>query len=573
MSSLKKVTFFLLCLCLVFNLTSITFATEVIDTRTLATINKPGVVLVQTLWAADVTWYEFSFDSSFEEDLVAVIEDWVLNEVIPNTEEAMYAAMVQLMVENMEYYAFTTGNVQTEKTSTAAVGTGFIVTPDGYLITNAHVVHTNEEELYMQFAMSVLEEAAISGADEFTAEMRRSGYQMSQEEWDGIATSFYNLMAQSIEINNLQTSYSCFMGNVTPGSDVSAKGISLDLRKMGEPIPGKDVAILKMDKTNLPTVSLGDDTQLRTGDKVYAMGYPAVATLSEALNVAQAIQEPTLTQGIISAKKEMAGGWSILQTDAAIHGGNSGGPLFNDAGEVIGINTFGMIDTSSGSSVAGMNFAIPISVARQFMNEINITPTESNFTKQFKEAHVLFGSEKYSDALQILRNLNETNPGYPVLVDLLAESSSKAGSQPDKATEAPSLSPTPSIEVAKPVLSDNSNKNNENQSMFIMAIIVGGILVVLALVLIIILLTRNKKKASQPQYDYHQGSPGYQQGQQQYQQQTQHGYQQTQQGYRQEQEQYRQTADTQRTGGFCSQCGATLPPSTKFCAECGTKQA
>lgn len=250
---------------------------------------------------------------------------------------------------------------------------------------------------------------------------------MSQEEWDGLAGAFYSLMAQSMDINNLQTSYSCYLGNVTPGSDVSAKGVRLDLRKIGESIPGKDVAVLKLDKTNLPTVTLGDDTQLRTGDRVYAMGYPAVATLSEALNVAQAIQEPTLTQGIISAKKEMAGGWSILQTDAAIHGGNSGGPLFNEAGEVIGINTFGMIDSSSGSMVAGMNFAVPISVAMQFLNETNVTPTESQFTKQLKEAKALYDSKKYNEALNVLRTLSETNPGYPVVADLLAQCSAKAG--------------------------------------------------------------------------------------------------------------------------------------------------
>ncbi|NLB41280.1 MAG: zinc ribbon domain-containing protein [Clostridiales bacterium] len=126
-------------------------------------------------------------------------------------------------------------------------------------------------------------------------------------------------------------------------------------------------------------------------------------------------------------------------------------------------------------------------------------------------------------------------------MDLLAESSSKAGAQPDKATEAPSQSPSPGIEVAKPVISDNSNKNNENQSLFLMAIIIGGILVVLALVLIIVLLTRNKKKSGQPQYDYHQAPQGYQQ--------------------------------SPRTSGFCSQCGASLAPGTKFCAECGTKQS
>ena len=250
------------------------------------------------------------------------------------------------------------------------MGTGFIVTPDGYLVTNAHVVHTDEEELTMQFAMSSLEQYAVSATNAFMEEMRRQGYQMTQEEWDGIANVWYRLLASSMEISNLQTSYQCFIGNVTPGSDVSAKGRKLDLRKIGEPIPGKDIAILKMEGTNLPTVKLGDDTKLKTGDRVYAMGYPAVATVTDVLNIAQAIQEPTLTQGIISARKEMAGGWSILQTDASIHGGNSGGPLFNDDGEVIGVNTFGMLDADSGAAISGVNL-IPISI-QTVLGEINV---------------------------------------------------------------------------------------------------------------------------------------------------------------------------------------------------------
>ncbi|MGI6142031.1 MAG: S1C family serine protease, partial [Caldicoprobacterales bacterium] len=493
MNMFKKVIYFLLCICLFCSLSSTALADEPMDTRTLAMVNKPGVVLVQTLWTADITWYEFSLDSSFEEDLAYTIEEMVLNGIIPNTEEAMYSAMVQLMAENMIYYAFPTGNVQTETASTATVGTGFIVTPDGYMLTNAHVVHTNEEELYLQFAMTALEEYAVAGANEFDAEMRRLGYAMSQEEWDGIVAAFYNILAQGMEIDNLQTSYTCYMGNVTPGSDVSAKGILLDLRKIGEPIPGKDVAVLKLDKTNLPTVKIGNDTALRTGDKVYAMGYPAVATLTEALNVAQAIQEPTLTQGIISAKKEMAGGWSILQTDAAIHGGNSGGPLFNEFGEVVGINTFGMIDSDSGSMVAGMNFAIPISVAMQFLNEINVTPSESQFTTKLKEAKALFDKEEYNEALNILRVLNETNPGYPVVADLLAQCSEKADAQ-QVAAPVPDPNVTPADEGEKdtdPATSKNDQLSNSNSRLIIY--LVGGVAVLLAILVVVLLFTRKTR--------------------------------------------------------------------------------
>ena len=483
----KKIILLLLAACLLIGLAAPVSAAEALDTRTLAMTNKPGVVLVQTLWTADVTWYEFAFVDGFEDDLANEVYRMIEEGEIANTNEAVYQAMVWLMINNMEYYAFSTGNAYTEQMSPAAVGTGFIVTPDGYLVTNAHVVNTDEEELYLSFAMSSLEGYATQAADQMTAELRREGYEVSQEEWDGLANAFYRLLTQSMSIDNLQTTYQCFIGNVTPGSDVSTKGMRLDLRKMGEPIPGKDVAILKMEGSDFPTVTLGDDTTLKTGDRVYAMGYPAVATLSETLNVAQAIQEPTLTQGIISARKEMSGGWSILQTDAAIHGGNSGGPLFNEAGEVVGINTFGMIDSSSGAQVAGMNFAIPISIALQYLNELNITPSESRFTANFKQALSDYNGGNYPAALELLRGINETNPGFPVVQELLAEAREMADANP-AAAEA-----LADQEGDSPAAASGNEK--ASASGLPPVVMYGGGAALVVIVLLLVLLLARKKKA------------------------------------------------------------------------------
>ena len=584
MKVMKKTACLALCICLICGLTCTAFAADAMDPRTLAMVNKPAIVLVQTIWTADITWHEFAFRSNFEDDLITAIELLVLEGSIPNTEEAMYSAMVQLMIGNMEYYAFSTGNVFTETTSTAVVGTGFIVTPDGYMVTNAHVVHTDEEDLYMQFAMTALNEYAITAADSFTAEMRRLGHQMTQEEWDGIANAFYRLLTQSMEVNNLQTSYICFMGNVTPGSDVSAKGIYLDLRKIGEPIPGKDVAILKMDKTNLPTVALGDDTQLRTGDRVYAMGYPAVATLTEALNVAQAIQEPTLTQGLISAKKEMAGGWSILQTDAAIHAGNSGGPLFNEAGEVIGINTFGMLEQGGGTA-PGMNFAIPISIAKQFLNEINVQPSESDFTRQFKEAKELFDSEKFAEALNILRTINEINPGYPVVADLLSQASAKVSSfaqEPAQETTQGTTQET-TQEATQETAAEVMVKPVTDEKGSAVIIYCGAIIILLLAVIIVLLLTRRKKAvpenvtfAGQPYQAPVYPEPGAEQTPPVTKQAPQSAAQ-TPPVTEQAQPSTAQTppqehdAQSKKPGRFCSECGSPLSPSAKFCENCGVK--
>lgn len=460
------------------------------DTRTLATTNKPGVVLVQTTWTADVTWHEFSIDDNFTYDLELELEQMVSAGEIGTSNQELYHAMVALIISYMEYYAYPNGNIQTEQMSTAAVGTGFIVTPDGYLVTNAHVVHTDEEELNLQFAMTSLENYATEAADSFMEELRREGYQMTQEEWDGIASAWYRLLAQNMEINNLRASYQCYIGNVSPGSDVSAKGKGLDLCRIGEPIPGKDIAILKMEGTNLPTVKLGDDTKLKTGDRVYAMGYPALATLSEMLNVAQAIQEPTLTQGIISARKEMAGGWSILQTDAAIHGGNSGGPLFNEAGEVIGVNTFGMLDPSSGTQVAGMNFAVPISIAKQFLNEINVQPSESSFTANFNKALTAYNSGDYLKALDLLRGINETNPGFPVVQELLAEARQAADANPQPETTGSSA------EAFAPA--DKAKRDTVLGKPPVVVYVGAAILVLAAATTLILLIKRRKRVAVVP---------------------------------------------------------------------------
>ena len=114
-----------------------------------------------------------------------------------------------------------------------------------------------------------------------------------------------------------------------------------------------DVSLLKIEATQLPCVTLGSSDQLVVGDQVFAIGNPLGELTS------------TLTVGYVSAKERMVttevGAMSMIQTDAAINSGNSGGPLFNTKGEVVGITTAKYSGTSgSGASIEGIGFAIPI---------------------------------------------------------------------------------------------------------------------------------------------------------------------------------------------------------------------
>ncbi|MBW3650238.1 MAG: trypsin-like peptidase domain-containing protein [Actinobacteria bacterium] len=120
-----------------------------------------------------------------------------------------------------------------------------------------------------------------------------------------------------------------------------------------------DLAVIKIrGASGLPTVELGSSAAARVGDDVIAIG-----------NALALPGGPTVTQGIVSAKDRTLGGLDgLIQTDAAINRGNSGGPLVNAAGQVIGINT--AVIRGGGSEAEGIGLAIAIDPAKQIIEQL-----------------------------------------------------------------------------------------------------------------------------------------------------------------------------------------------------------
>lgn len=164
-------------------------------------------------------------------------------------------------------------------------GSGFIISDDGYVLTNAHVV---------------------ASADEVTVAL-------------------------------------------TDKREFKAKVIGVDRRT--------DIALLKIDATGLPKLALGNSADVKVGEWVVAIGSPFGF-------------ENSVTAGIISAKGRSLSGESyvpFLQTDVAVNPGNSGGPLFNLKGEVVGINS--QIFSRTGGYM-GLSFAIPIEIAMNISDQL-----------------------------------------------------------------------------------------------------------------------------------------------------------------------------------------------------------
>ncbi len=139
---------------------------------------------------------------------------------------------------------------------------------------------------------------------------------------------------------------------LTDGREFEAKVVGVDKKT--------DMAVLRIDAKNLPTVRIGDPSATRVGEWVVAIGSPYGF-------------ENSVTAGIVSAKSRALPDENyvpFIQTDAAVNPGNSGGPLFNLAGEVIGINS--QIYSRTGG-YQGLSFAIPIDVAMKVQSQLVAT--------------------------------------------------------------------------------------------------------------------------------------------------------------------------------------------------------
>ena len=122
-----------------------------------------------------------------------------------------------------------------------------------------------------------------------------------------------------------------------------------------------DLAVLKIDAVDLPVAEFGVSDDLKVGDRVYAIGNPLGLELRN-----------TLTDGLVSAidrDVDVEGvTMTLIQTNAALNSGNSGGPLINQYGQVVGINTIKMM--SGEDTIEGLGFAIPTSLAVRWVNEM-----------------------------------------------------------------------------------------------------------------------------------------------------------------------------------------------------------
>ncbi|MDE6102412.1 MAG: trypsin-like peptidase domain-containing protein, partial [Ruminococcus sp.] len=188
---------------------------------------------------------------------------------------------------------------QSETQEIRGTGTGIIMSDDGYIVTNAHVIYDESE-----YQCGEAVEVSVVFSDE---------------------------------------------------SEHDAKIIAYDRET--------DIAVLKVNETGLTPAEFGDSDDLRVGELVIAVGNPLGFDLFG-----------SVTSGIVSAKNRKIDinekSMTLIQTDTALNEGNSGGPLLNSSGQVIGINSAKMSSSYGTASIEGLGFAIPINEAKIIIDDL-----------------------------------------------------------------------------------------------------------------------------------------------------------------------------------------------------------
>ncbi len=286
-------------------------------------------------------------------------------------------------------------------------GSGFIVNPDGYVVTNGHVVEISHE--YDKDKDKVLNNLLISFV---VKKLQQEKIQVSPQNYQRWRQEHQPRITQEKSIRKVLISN----GDVY---DYEIKKYSPFVGK-----GGKDVSVIKIEAKDLPVVSLGNSSDLKLQQLVFPFGYPGVASPDQHFALGQKTAlEVSITRGTVSALKVDYKGVPVIQTDAAITHGNSGGPACNENGEVIGISTLGNIGvnyfTGQPMEIAGFNFLVPVDTAKEFINEAGVKfNVPSKFNEKYNAALDATWNKEWFLGRDLINSALVFLPNQPDLVKL-----------------------------------------------------------------------------------------------------------------------------------------------------------
>ncbi|HJQ27310.1 MAG TPA: trypsin-like peptidase domain-containing protein [Blastocatellia bacterium] len=306
--------------------------------------------------------------------------------------QAMYAkpAVVRIL-DGYVGEVYWPGDGKTYEMPMVSSGSGSFINPNGYIVTNAHVTNaTHDGDDKAKEAIMVAFAKKYSGGD-----MDKARYIYQNARLTGLKHIHHVLL---------------------PNGD----NFQFEIKAFGAPVgEGKDVSVIKIEVKNAPVLKLGDSDKVKLQDHITVFGYPGAADTG--VLDQKSILEASITDGKVSAKKNAQDGAPVLQVSAPSTHGNSGGPVLNDKGEVVGMLTF-RGDTVNGQEVQGFNFVIPSSTMMEFIKQAGATNEEGLVDKRYREGLEAYWDGSYSKAIQKFEEVARLYPQHSETARLIRDS-------------------------------------------------------------------------------------------------------------------------------------------------------
>ena len=272
-------------------------------------------------------------------------------------------------------------------------GSGFFITADGYIATNAHVVQN-------------ISEGEDKAKTELVRALSKEIYAKFGAELDAMSRADRTRILDGIKLVSIKK----LAYVVLPNGDK----LDYEIKAYGEPGKGRDAAIIKVKTERAPILPIGDSNKSQVADRIVVLGYPGVADFRGLLDEKSQL-EASVTDGSIAALKHAASGEPILQISAPITHGNSGGPAINEAGDVIGLATFG-----NEGEVQGFNFLVASSTLLDYVRQIKLEPKLSETNVLWKAGLDLYWNQQYTPAIAKFEQVAKAFPAHSEAANVIA---------------------------------------------------------------------------------------------------------------------------------------------------------
>ena len=299
-----------------------------------------------------------------------------------------------------------------------ATGSGFTVAPDGTVVTASHVVEPPQQDM-LNYAANrmVLEGFGYTYPQKDSSPFGRYYLPVSWE--NTLLQQSYRGVAMKVDAKPVITVFSAVdvaqqqLPNGEPANVLLSTGFDKT-----------DVAILKINATNMPTVALASTaSNLASGAEVTALGFPGSSR--DALKTG--VTEPTKIFGHVSTIRHEATG-NLIELDAAIQPGMSGGPVIDAQGNVIGLTSFALLQSTG---EAGTKYLRTVDDIKAGLSQAGVTPAQGPVDTSLASAMNLFWAHHYSASIPAFQRTIALWNGHPLATEYLASAESLKGTAQD----------------------------------------------------------------------------------------------------------------------------------------------